>query len=38
MCDPLLRIEIDELRSSEPAVANATNVEDFTDVLDEDDE
>ncbi|XP_039799865.1 E3 SUMO-protein ligase MMS21-like [Panicum virgatum] len=38
VCDPLLRIEIDELRSSEPAVANATNVEDFTDVLDEDDE
>jgi len=37
VCDPL-RIEIEELRSSEPAVANATNVEDFTDVLDEDDE
>ncbi|RLM97884.1 E3 SUMO-protein ligase MMS21 isoform X1 [Panicum miliaceum] len=38
ICDPLLRIEIDELRSSEPAVPNATNIEDFTDLLDEDDE
>jgi len=38
VCDPLLRIEIDELRSSGPAVPNAANIEDFTDILDEDDE
>ncbi|CAN6354361.1 unnamed protein product [Urochloa humidicola] len=38
VCDPLLLIEIDELRSSEPAVPNATNIEDVTDLLDEDEE
>jgi hypothetical protein len=38
VCDPLLLIEIDELRSSGPAAPNATNIEDFTDLLDEDDE
>ncbi|CAN6272872.1 unnamed protein product [Urochloa humidicola] len=38
VCDPLLLIEIDELRSSEPAVPNATNIEDFTDLVDEDEE
>ncbi|XP_004961221.1 E3 SUMO-protein ligase MMS21 isoform X2 [Setaria italica] len=38
VCDPLLLIEIDELRSSGPAAPNATNIDDFTDLLDEDDE
>ncbi|CAO2169163.1 unnamed protein product, partial [Urochloa humidicola] len=38
VCDPLLLIEFDELRSSEPAVPNATNIEDFTDLVDEDEE
>ncbi|KAF8716206.1 hypothetical protein HU200_026484 [Digitaria exilis] len=37
VCDPLLLIEIEELRSSEPPAQNATNIEDFT-PLDEDDE
>ncbi|KAF8726696.1 hypothetical protein HU200_019163 [Digitaria exilis] len=37
VCDPLLLIEIEELRSSEPPAQNATNIEDFT-LLDEDDE
>ncbi|OEL30687.1 E3 SUMO-protein ligase MMS21 [Dichanthelium oligosanthes] len=38
VCDPLLLIEIEELRSSEPGAANATNIEDFTDLLDEDED
>ncbi|KAJ1264076.1 hypothetical protein BS78_09G234800 [Paspalum vaginatum] len=38
VCDPLLRIEIEELRSSGPSAPNATNVEDFTDLLDEDED
>ncbi|CAL4909556.1 unnamed protein product [Urochloa decumbens] len=38
VCDPLLLIEIDELRSSEPAAQNATNIEDVTDLIDEDEE
>ncbi|WVZ99599.1 hypothetical protein U9M48_044869 [Paspalum notatum var. saurae] len=38
VCDPLLRIEIEELRSSGPTAPNATNVEDFTDLLDEDED
>jgi hypothetical protein len=37
-CDPLLRIEIEEFRSSEPVAANATNVEDVTDLNEDDDE
>ncbi|XP_062180412.1 E3 SUMO-protein ligase MMS21 [Phragmites australis] len=36
VCDPLLRVEIEELRSSEPSAANATNIEDFTDLPDDD--
>lgn len=38
VCDPLLPIEIEELRSSGPTAPNATNVEDFTDLLDEDED
>ncbi|TVU20301.1 hypothetical protein EJB05_36505 [Eragrostis curvula] len=38
VCDPLLRIEIEEFRSTEPAVPNATNIEDFTDLNDDDED
>ncbi|KAL6848938.1 hypothetical protein ACP4OV_021521 [Aristida adscensionis] len=36
VCDPLLRVDIEELRSSEPTAPNATNIEDFTDLPDDD--
>lgn len=38
VCDSLLRVEIEELRSSGPAARNATNIEDFTDVIDDEDD
>ncbi|XP_066363671.1 E3 SUMO-protein ligase MMS21-like [Miscanthus floridulus] len=38
ICDPLLRIEIEELRSSETGAPNATNIDDLTDLIDDDDE
>lgn len=36
VCDSLLRVEIEELRSSGCSAPNATNIEDFTDLIDED--
>jgi len=38
ICDPLLRIEIEELRSSETGAPNATNIDDLTDLIDDDEE
>ncbi|KAL6620689.1 hypothetical protein ACP70R_035828 [Stipagrostis hirtigluma subsp. patula] len=38
VCDPLLRVDIEELRSSEPAAPDATNIEDFTDLPDDEDD
>lgn len=38
ICDPFLLIEIEELRSSETAAPNATNIDDWTDLNDEDEE
>ncbi|KAL5230327.1 hypothetical protein ABZP36_029103 [Zizania latifolia] len=37
ICDSLLHVEIEELRSSGPSALNATNIEDFTDLGDDDD-
>lgn len=37
-CDPLLRIDIEELRSSETGAPNATNIDDLTDLIDDDEE
>ncbi|KAG8086416.1 hypothetical protein GUJ93_ZPchr0010g11253 [Zizania palustris] len=36
ICDSLLHVEIEELRSSGPSALNATNIEDFTDLGDDD--